>query len=554
MRKYRHLSHALGGASVSCLLALVSAIGANAASPELKTIEPAGARRGTSSEVTVTGTFDKWPVRAWVSGTGVRWEPMKQKGKFTATVEADADPGPRWVRLIGDDGASKPAAWIVSTTKEVAEKETNDDLSGAQEVGPEPTTVNGALAKAGDLDTFRLSLKAGQTLIASLDANTALGSPIDAVLQLVDGAGFVVVQSHDDRGLDPTIVHTIKQSGTYYVRLFAFPSDPNSSIQFYGATSAFYRLTSTTEGYVDHVFPLAVPRGGSGKTVPQGWNFPAANWATLPIDAVDEPTALDLPSPLAGSAFCVAVDLPSVTEQEPNDRAKPQVIETPCVVNGRIAAEQDRDVYSVKWRKGDSWRVRAQSKLWGFSVDPLLIIEGADGKELMRSDDAVRGNPDADVTFKVPADGTYRVVVEDLFGATSFRHVYLLDIRATDADFALTTAASEFAGGAKGAVEIPVTIERSAGMSGDVSVRLEGLPKEFAKIEAVSSAKGATAKAVTLKVPATVEYSGPVRIVGYATNPAAARRTAVSPVAAVPNARTSELWLTLKAPAAKAKP
>ena len=270
MRKYRRLSHALGGASVSCLLALVSAIGAYAASPELKTIEPAGARRGTSSEVAVAGTFDKWPVRAWVSGSGVRWEPMKQKGKFTATVEADAVPGPRWVRLIGDDGASRPAAWIVSTTKEVAEKETNDELSGAQEVGPEPTTVNGALAKAGDLDSFRLSLKAGQTLIASLDANTALGSPIDAVLQLVDGAGFVVVQSHDDRGLDPTIVHTIKQSGTYYVRLFAFPSDPNSSIQYYGATSAFYRLTFTTEGYVDHVFPLAVPRGVPGKTVPQG--------------------------------------------------------------------------------------------------------------------------------------------------------------------------------------------------------------------------------------------------------------------------------------------
>lgn len=65
------------------------------------------------------------------------------------------------------------------------------------------------------------------------------------------------------------------------------------------------------------------------------------------------------------------------------------------------------------------------------------------------------------------------MVVEDLFGATSFRHVYLLDIRATDADFVLTTAASEFAG-ARGRLKTPVTIERSAGMSGDVSVLMEG--------------------------------------------------------------------------------
>ena len=533
-------------APLSWLLALAFAGIAAAASPEIKSLEPVGGQRGTTTEVTAAGTIDKWPIRAWVSGTGVRWEPTKQKGQFSVIVEADAIPGPRWVRLIGDDGASKPAAWIVSTTKQLAEKETNDLFSGAQEVGPEPVTVNGALSKGGDLDTFRLPLKAGQKLIASLDANTAFGSQIDAILQLVDEAGFVIAQSHDDRGLDPRIVHTIAQSGTYYVRLFAFPSDPNSSIQYHGATSAFYRLTFTTEGYVDHVFPLAVPRDGSENTSPQGWNFSAAKWTTLPTETVDEPTALDVRTPIAGSAFCVAVDLPTVTEQEPNDRMKPQSIETPCIVNGRISAEQDRDEYAVKWQKGQSWRLRVQSKLWGFGVDPLLIVEDAEGKELTRGDDAGRGNPDADVIFKVPADGVYRVVVEDLFGATSFRHVYLLDIRPTETDFVLTTAASEFSGGAKGPVDIPVTIERAAGMSGDITVRIEGLPKDFAKVEAVSSAKGSSAKSVTLKVPAAATFSGPVRIVGSITTPAAAHCTATTPVATVPNARTSSLWLTVK--------
>ena len=284
MSTHRYSSRSQYYAPITWLVAFAFAGIASAASPEIKSLAPVGGQRGTTTEVTVAGTFDKWPIRAWVSGAGVRWEPTKQKGMFSVIVEADAIPGPRWVRLIGDDGASKPAAWIVSTTKELAEKETNDLLSGAQEVGPEPVTVNGALSKGGDLDTFRLTLKAGQTLIASLDANTAFGSQIDAILQLVDEAGFVIVQSHDDRGLDPRIVHTIAQSGTYYVRLFAFPSDPNSSIQYHGATSAFYRLTFTTEGYIDHVFPLAAPYVGSGKTVPQGWNFSGSEWAIVPTD------------------------------------------------------------------------------------------------------------------------------------------------------------------------------------------------------------------------------------------------------------------------------
>ncbi|MBA4018579.1 MAG: hypothetical protein C0483_15545 [Pirellula sp.] len=545
MSGHRFLHRVTRSAPIAWLLLLALGGIAAAASPEIKSLAPAGGQRGTTTEVVVAGAFDKWPMRAWVSGTGVRWEAAKEKGKFSAIVDADAAPGPRWIRLLGDDGASKPAVWIVGTTKEVAEKETNDLLSGAQEIGPEPTTVNGALVKGGDLDSFRLTLKAGQTLIASLDANTVFGSQIDAILQLVDEAGFVTVQSHDDRGLDPRIVHTISQSGTYYVRLFAFASDPNSSIKYHGATSAFYRLTFTTEGYVDHVFPLAVPRDGSAKTVPQGWNFPATEWVTTRTDVVEKPTALGVPSSVAGSAFCVAVGLPTLTEQEPNDRAKPQQIETPCIVNGRIAAEQDRDVYAVKWSKGQSWRIRAQSKLWGFGVDPLLIVENADGKELMRGDDAGRGNPDADLVFKVPADGAYRIVVEDLFGATSFRHVYLLDIRPTETDFALTTSASEFSGSTKAPLEIPVAIERPTGMTAEITVRLEGLPKEFAEVEAVSSAKGPTAKSVTLKVPAAAKFSGPVRIVGEVTKPAASHRTATTPVAAVPNARTTSLWLTV---------
>ena len=98
------------------------------------------------------------------------------------------------------------------------------------------TTVNGRLAKAGDVDGFAVSLTRGQTLVASLEAERPLGSPMDAVLQVVSPEGLVLAQNDDDVGRDPRIVFEAPSTGTYIVRLFAFPAKPDSSIRFAGGT------------------------------------------------------------------------------------------------------------------------------------------------------------------------------------------------------------------------------------------------------------------------------------------------------------------------------
>lgn len=531
----------------TCLLAVGTVNAALAAPPELKSLSPAGAQRGASTTVTAAGTFPKWPVQAWVSGDGVRLEPLKDKGKFTANVDLDATPGVRWVRLIGDDGASKVRPLVVSSLPETAEKETNDLLESPHAVEALPTIVNGVLAKAGDVDTYRVSLKRGQTFVASLDANTDLGSPIDAVLQLVDGKGFVIDQNHDDRVLDPRIVRTIDRDGDLYVRVFAFPSDPNSSIRFHGAADAIYRLTLTVGPFVDHVFPPVVAAGASKPSVElQGWNLPTtAINASIDAGEALTPVALDLPQGTAGSATTLTADLPLIAEREPNDRDKSQTIATPALVVGRIASSSDQDAYYVTWQKGQTWRIRAQSKLWGFNVDPLVYLYDKNGTQLFRSDDAGRGNPDSDTTFKVLVSGTYKIVVEDLLGASTLRHAYLLDIRPQDADFALAVAEAEFAAAAGKPLEIPVTVDRPSGMTADITVKVLGLPKALGEPQVVSSGKGETAKKVTLKIPASAALSGPIRIVGVAANDMKTRRLAVAPVAGIASARLVDFWLTI---------
>ena len=63
--------------------------------PEIEVKFDDGAQRGKSVEVTATGTFERWPVRGWVEGSGVEVRPGKAKGKLSVQVAANAEPGVR---------------------------------------------------------------------------------------------------------------------------------------------------------------------------------------------------------------------------------------------------------------------------------------------------------------------------------------------------------------------------------------------------------------------------------------------------------------------------
>jgi hypothetical protein len=134
--------------------------------------------------------------------------------------------------------------------------------------------VNGRLGRGGDVDHFVVSLKQGQTLVASLGAHELLGSPMDAVLFVVSPAGGQLAYNHDQRGLDPELVFTAPAAGDYLVRVLAFPSAPNSTIGLAGGDPYVYRLTLTTGGFVDYAWPLAVTRARESLVQLVGWNVP----------------------------------------------------------------------------------------------------------------------------------------------------------------------------------------------------------------------------------------------------------------------------------------
>ena len=212
--------------------------------PTLTDLFPPGAARGQTVAVTAAGTFDHWPARAWIDGRGVEIRAEKEKGKLTP---CRSQPMPR-PACAGSGSTTRTGRaalrpFVIGTLPEVVEVEPNDEPRAPQRLGLCSATVNGRLARAGDVDGFAVNLTRGQTLVADIEAARHLGSPMDAVLQVASSDGFVLAQNDDDIGRDPRIIFEATSDGTYIIRLFAFPATPDSSIRFAGGNTYVYRLT-----------------------------------------------------------------------------------------------------------------------------------------------------------------------------------------------------------------------------------------------------------------------------------------------------------------------
>src|SRR5207249_3560288 len=130
------------------------------------------------------------------------------------------------------------------------ESEPNDDPTRPQRIETPRVTVNGKLGRTGDVDGFAVPLKKGQTLVAALEANRRLGAPLDGLLQVVSSQGFVLAENDDAPDRDPLLAFEAPADGTYLVRTFAFPAEPDARIGFAGGDAFVYRLTLTTQGFL----------------------------------------------------------------------------------------------------------------------------------------------------------------------------------------------------------------------------------------------------------------------------------------------------------------
>jgi hypothetical protein len=396
------------------------------------------------------------------------------------------------------------------------------------------------LGAGNDTDLFAVSLKKGQTLVASLVANETLGSPVDSVMQVLSARGNVLAYNHDHRGLDPQIVFSPHLDGNYLVRVFGFPSVPNSTIGFAGGEKYLYRLTLTTGGFVDYPWPLAVTQGRETRVELVGWNIPESLQSI--VVKADGPRT-EISDPQLANVVPLAVEPHhTLVEVEPNEPPTPQAIELPVTVTGRIEKPLDVDAFTFEAKKGTPLVFQLESRELGYPLDGVLEINDATGKSLARVDD--NGNArDPLLEFSPPADGRYRIAVSDLTRQGSLRHVYRLRAAPPPVDFEVTADAQAYVVTAGKPTEVTLSITRRGGFGEAIAFTAAGLPAFVAAAAAESAPVGDSSKTVKLALTSSGgSFSGPIRIVGRAASKL--ERSAMITVGGQ-GARIADLWLTV---------
>lgn len=174
----------------------------------------------------------------------------------------------------------------------------------------------------------------------------------------------------------------------------------------------------------------------------------------------------------------------------------------------------------------------------------MLQVTDAAGKSLARIDDVAGRDPST--VFAPPADGTYRVIISDLNGLGSPRHVYRLRVVPATPGFEVTTDANAYTVAPDKPSEVTLAIDRRHGFAEEIAFNVTGLPG-FVSAAAVSSKEGDGAKSVKLTLTSRGgTFSGPIRIEAKSAGASQLARTATS---AIPNhtARLADLWLTVTA-------
>ncbi len=189
--------------------------------PFITRIFPLGGRLGAPTTVSCAGwnlPFDKVTLDTAPGG-----EPLRDSA---------------WLCKLEN---SNRLPYAVDDLPEAVETEPNDTVKQPEKVTL-PVIVNGRIARPGDVDVFRFDARAGDTVVAEVNARR-LGSPVDSLLRLMDSSGKVLAWNDDtpDKSMgllthsaDSYISFKVPAAGVYFVQL--------SDVQQHGGEEYAYRL------------------------------------------------------------------------------------------------------------------------------------------------------------------------------------------------------------------------------------------------------------------------------------------------------------------------
>ena len=120
-------------------------------------------------------------------------------------------------------------------------------------------------------------------------------------------------------------------------------------------------------------------------------------------------------------------DLPEFIETEPNSTPEQaERITLPIVVNGQIAGERDQDYFVFAAKAGEVVVCDVMAARIGSPLEPVIVITDLQG--IRQEIDEIRVGNDPVVSFRVPANGDYRLHVANLGFGGGPAYVYRITV------------------------------------------------------------------------------------------------------------------------------
>ena len=433
--------------AISCASALFAAAillggsAAEAASPTLARIVPAGGQRGTEVEVICEGgrLEDAKGLLFYSRGIEVTGVSEAAGGKFKAKIKIapDAQLGEHSVRVWTATGVGDLRTFYVTPYPLVKEADAPKDPAKKDE--PQPlalgSTAWGQL-QGEEVDRFVIEAKKGQRISAEVvGVRLQAREILDLMLTVSKPDGTVMVENDDNSLLqqDPVISFVAPEDGKYVIAIKDSTNAAPGQGRYLLHVGSFPR-------------PLAVyPAGGQvgeqlNVTYVGDAAGPFAATVKLPAQpderfpAFPEQNGQVAPSPnwLRVSPF------PNVLEAEPNNafaKATPTDKPLPLAFNGVIGEKDDVDFFKFAAKKGEEFDVNVFARRLRSPLDAVLEIYDEKGNRIAQNDDS--GGPDSYLRWKVPADGSYAVAVKDQLGRGGPTFTYRIELVATKPEVAV---------------------------------------------------------------------------------------------------------------------
>ena len=361
---------------------------ANPPSPQLASISPRTAVRGTSVTLTLAGRniWDADQVFVQPPDVEVTLLPGDAKTPNSRTVQAvlPAEMQARVVqlRLHTPLGSTEARSFYAGPFAELAEQEPNDlpDKAGAATL---PQTWAGTISQRGDRDLWKFDATAGQELVFAL-VGSGFGSMLNAKLALLDGTGRTLALSERNPAeRDVVIGHRFVEAGSYFLHV----EDRNNA----GSGNHFYYVHAGAFPLATRVFPPALQAGTNATLAVEGYNLAGiipVSALTLPAGSRVEPVTTPLGKSLNSIKYEVSA-APELVETEPNDdwqQASP--VPVPGAVSGHIAPVGDKtgdlDHFAFDAVAGQRLTIEVVARRLGSRLDSILEILDAQGQPVGR--------------------------------------------------------------------------------------------------------------------------------------------------------------------------